>query len=82
MENDGVKLEIDRFRKQVADGLMLDATSILQKNIYIAFADITDFVEFGKREVPVMTMFGLLEVDEGSPILDLNNEKWQYFTRK
>lgn len=48
--NVGVKSEIDRLLKELRDELKLDTRDILQKYIDIAFADITDFVEFGLEE--------------------------------
>jgi phage terminase small subunit len=41
--------EIVRLKKQLADSVMLDARQVLQKYIDIAFADITDFVEFDTK---------------------------------
>lgn len=49
--NDSIKQEIKRIKQDIANGIMLDATAILQKYIDIAFADITDYVEFGSTEV-------------------------------
>ena len=43
---------------------MLDESDIFQKYMDIAFADITDFVEFGREEIPVMTMYGPLEIKD------------------
>lgn len=57
------------MKKSLSDGLMLDATVVLQKYIDIAFADITDFVEFGKREVPVMTMLGEMKDEDGNIVM-------------
>jgi len=63
LRNVEIKKEIDRLRKEKQEGIFLDAQSVLQKYIDIAFADITDFVEFGTIEKP--------EYDEdGEPILD------------
>ncbi|RID87276.1 terminase small subunit [Peribacillus asahii] len=64
-----IKSEIESMKKEVADGLMLDASAVLQKYIDIALADITDFVEFGKKEVQAMGAFGPLEDEEGNPIM-------------
>ncbi|MCL1701612.1 terminase small subunit [Lysinibacillus sp. Bpr_S20] len=47
LRNDKVRVEIDRLKAELANGIMLDARTVLQKYIDIAFADITDFVEFG-----------------------------------
>ncbi|PEJ57413.1 terminase [Bacillus sp. AFS002410] len=51
MVNHGIKDEINRLKNERLNGVLLDAQSILQKYIDIAFADITDFVEFGKKEI-------------------------------
>ncbi|MBM4762718.1 terminase small subunit [Bacillus sp. B15-48] len=51
MANDGVKEEIERLKQERFSGILLDAQAVLQKYIDIAFADITDFVEFGREEV-------------------------------
>jgi len=51
LQNVAVKAEIDRLKKELAEGIMLDATAVLQKYIDIAFADITDFVEFGTETI-------------------------------
>ena len=43
---------------------MLDVHDIFQKYMDIAFADITDFLEFGQQEVPVMAMYGPVMVKD------------------
>ena len=43
---------------------MLDESDIFQKYMDIAFADITDFVEFGREKVQVMSAFGPVEVQD------------------
>jgi phage terminase small subunit len=57
-----VKAEIQQLMKERAEGVMLDATSVLQKYIDIAFADMTDFTTFGKREVPMVDEEGNVEM--------------------
>ena len=42
----------------------LSEEDIFQKYMDIAFADITDFVEFGQQEVQVMAMHGPVEVKD------------------
>src|SRR5690625_53685 len=68
MVNHGIKTEIQRMKKEQTSELMLDARDVLQKYIDIAFADITDFTTFGKKEVPVMTEFGPLVDDKGNEV--------------
>ena len=64
MENDGIKEEIHKLKKNRMSREMLDEHDIFQKYIDIAFADITDFVEFGQKEVQVMSMYGPVEVKD------------------
>ena len=47
----GIKQEIERLKFERQQGIFIDAQSVLQKYIDIAFADITDFVEFGTEEI-------------------------------
>jgi len=68
-QNMAVKNEIDRLLKEFRDNIGLDKQDIIQKYIDIAFADITDYVEFGQEEVPIMTMFGPLKDKETGKIV-------------
>lgn len=71
MGNDGVRSEIERLKQERFNGVLLDAQAVLQKYIDIAFADITDFVDFGQREMP--------ELDHnGEPMIDENGEEITY----
>ncbi|MGE7650494.1 terminase small subunit [Peribacillus frigoritolerans] len=64
-----VKKEIERLKAEQQQALFLDGNSVIQKYIDIAFADITDFVTFGKKEVQAMGAFGPLEDENGDPIM-------------
>src|SRR5690625_807905 len=68
LRNPKINLEIDRMKEEQTSGLKLDVRDVLQKYIDIAFADITDFVEFGKKEVPMMSEFGPLVDEEGNEV--------------
>lgn len=46
-----VRTEIERLKAQIRDGIGLEAEAILQKICDIAFANITDYVEFGQKEI-------------------------------
>jgi len=50
IRNDKVRAEIHRLKSELANGIMLDARQVLQKYIDIAFADITDFIDFTQVE--------------------------------
>ena len=64
LENDRIKEEIQRLKQNRLNREMIDESDIFQKYMDIAFADITDFLEFGREEVPVMTAFGPLVVKD------------------
>lgn len=65
LEKDGVRAEIQRLKQNRLNREMLSESDIFQKYMDIAFADITDYVEFGREKIPVMTMYGpLKEKDE------------------
>lgn len=51
LRNVKISTEIDRMKEEQTNELKLDVRDVLQKYIDIAFADITDFVIFGSREV-------------------------------
>lgn len=69
-----VKNEIDRLKQDIRDGVGMEAMAVLQKYIDIAFADITEFVEFGQKEVPVMNMFGpVIDKETGEPMMKMVN---------
>lgn len=53
LENDGVKKEINRLKKERLNREFLSESDIFQKYMDIAFADVTDFVEFGNEEMDI-----------------------------
>lgn len=59
-----VREEIARLKQNRLNRELLDEHDIFQKYMDIAFADITDFVEFGREHVPVMGAFGPVEVED------------------
>ncbi|MDE6975028.1 MAG: terminase small subunit [Lachnospiraceae bacterium] len=56
--NTRIKEEIRRLKQNRLNREMLSEEDIFQKYMDIAFADITDYVEFGREIVPVMGPFG------------------------
>jgi phage terminase small subunit len=52
--NAKVSEEIKRIKSEMTQGIFVDAMDVLNKYIKIAFADITDFVEFGSKEVELL----------------------------
>ena len=62
LKNVKVKAEIQRLKQDRLNREFLDEHDIFQKYMDIAFADITDYVEFGREKVQVMGAFGPVEV--------------------
>ena len=62
--NPCVKEEIKRLKHNRLNRDMLDESDIFQKYMDIAFSDITDYVEFGTEEVPVMAMYGPVQIKD------------------
>lgn len=63
LRNAKIKNEIQRLKQNRLNREMLDEHDIFQKYMDIAFADITDFVEFGQETVYVMGAFGPIEIE-------------------
>ena len=64
LENVGVKKEILRLKQGRLNREFFSEADIFQKYMDIAFADLTDYVEFGTKEVPVMAMYGPVQVQD------------------
>lgn len=62
--NPCIKAEIQRLKQNRMNREFLSEADIFQKYMDIAFADITDFLEFGQEEVQVMNMFGPVEIKD------------------
>ncbi len=58
LTNTYIRNEIQRLKQNRLNREMLSEEDIFQKYMDIAFADITDFVEFGRETIPVMGPFG------------------------
>lgn len=62
--NARVKKEILQLKQERLNREFLSEPDIFQKYMDIAFADITDYVEFGTEEEPVMAMYGPVKVED------------------
>lgn len=65
LKNVEIRNEINRLKQSRLNREFLDEHDIFQKYMDIAFADITDYVEFGREKVQVMGAFGPVEVKQG-----------------
>ena len=62
-----IKAEIERLKRARLNRDLLLAEDVFQKHLDIAFADITDFVEFGAEDAPMLT-------DDGEPVMTVDPE--------
>lgn len=59
-----IKDEINKLKQGRLNKALLSEEDVFQKYMDIAFADITDYVEFGRETVPVMGPFGPIVVKD------------------
>lgn len=69
VRNSKVATEIRRLKGKMQQEVFIDAMDVLNKYIKIAFADITDYATFGKKETQVIGMYGPVEDEEGNPVM-------------
>jgi len=72
LKEDNIRNYIKELKQKTADDLMIDAYDVMDKYKRIAFADMTDFTQFGERES--------IQFDEEGLIL--KNEKGEAVTTK
>lgn len=64
LANTHIRNEIQALKQSRLNRELLDEHDIFQKYMDIAFADITDFVQFGQEEEYVIGQFGLVQVED------------------
>jgi phage terminase small subunit len=64
LKNTRIKETIRQLKQGRLNRELLSEEDIFQKYMDIAFADITDFVEFGTEEVPVMAVYGPVQIKD------------------
>lgn len=69
LKNEKVAKEISRMKKEMVNKVFVEAMDVLQVYVKIAFADITDYVTFGKREVQAFGKSGPLFDENDNPIM-------------
>jgi phage terminase small subunit len=69
-----IKAEINRLKLIRAESLNVTPDDIIERYMKIAFADMTDFTEFGTKEEHIMDELGIPVVDEnGKPLMTISN---------
>lgn len=69
LRNVKVSTEIRRLKGSMQEEIFIDAMDVLNTYVKIAFADVTDYLDFGKKQTQVMTAFGPLKDDNGNPVM-------------
>lgn len=64
LQNTAIIAEIQRLKENRLNRELLDESDIFQKYMDIAFADVTDFVEFGQDEEYVIGPYGVVEIKD------------------
>lgn len=64
LANVGIRNEIQHLKQNRYQREFLSESDIFQKYMDIAFADITDFLDFGTEEVPVMALYGPVKIKD------------------
>ena len=64
LRNPKIQNEIQRLKQSRLNRELLDESDIFQKYMDIAFADVTDFVEFGQDEEYVIGPYGVVEIKD------------------
>lgn len=67
LRNPKIREEIIKIRDGLTEDALLDKRTLIQKWIDIAFADVKDYMKFGREEEIVYN-------DEGEPVLDMNGK--------
>jgi len=71
LRNPKIREEIIKVRDGLTEDALLDKRTLIQKWIDIAFADITEYVKFGRQEEVIYN-------DDGQPELDMNGNVKTY----
>ena len=66
MRRPAVHAEIQRLKEIKAESILAQAEDIVEMYMRIAFADLKDYVRWGRTDVPVMGPFGPIMVDDGA----------------
>lgn len=70
LRNPKIQEEIRQLKQAKLNRAMLEPGDIFQKYMDIAFSDITDYVEFGHEEVPIITNKGILFDENGKMVTE------------
>lgn len=83
LAKDSIKTELHRLKAELQQDMLVDVKDLMMEYIKQAFADITDFVEFGtKKETETVTTNNLVasnEIDEnGMPVMENETKEVEF----
>ena len=61
-KNEEIRKEIQRLNEIKRQQILVNESDMVELHMRIAFADIGDYISFGQEEVPVMAMYGPVQV--------------------
>ncbi|PEW46600.1 terminase [Bacillus thuringiensis] len=73
LRRERVSSYIKELKGELVENVFVEAMDVLKEYIKIAFADITNYVTFGQKEVPVMGMFGPMKDEDGNEVTRIVN---------
>ena len=73
LRNTRVKEEIERLKEIKRQQITVDESDLIELHMRIAFADMGDYVSFGREEIQVMGMFGPVKDEDGNICTEVIN---------
>ncbi|MEH7186487.1 terminase small subunit [Bacillus toyonensis] len=73
LRRERVSSYIKELKGELVENVFVEAMDVLKEYIKIAFADITNYVTFGQKEVPIMGMFGPVKDEAGNELTQMVN---------
>lgn len=73
LRRERVSSYIRELKGELVENVFVEAMDVLKEYIKIAFADITNYVTFGQKEVPVMGLYGPMKDESGKEITRIVN---------
>lgn len=70
LRNPKIKAEIDRLKEIKRQQIAAGEEDLVEFHMRIAFADMGDYVSFGREEVPIIGSFGPLKDEEGNMLTE------------
>ncbi len=64
LTNAKIRAEIKRLKEIKNESLLLGVEDLVEKQMKIAFADLSDYVEWGRETVPVIAMYGPVQTTD------------------